>query len=56
MKLLARPLRGLTVTYNRSDLVAVALIGATVALWVTAAAGAFSIRVLVACEQERSTS
>jgi len=50
MKLLSRRLRGLTVTYSNADLVAVALIAATVASWVAVAGGAFSIRALVACE------
>jgi hypothetical protein len=45
-----RALRELTITYCKSDLVAVCLIAAVVAVWATIAGGAFSIRALVACE------
>lgn len=39
-----------TITYSKSDLALVALIGATVATWLTLAGGLFSVRALVACE------
>jgi hypothetical protein len=48
---LRRPdLRPATVTYSRSDLIAVAVIGAVVASWASIAAGAFSFGALLACE------
>ncbi len=45
-----RALRETTVTYSRSDLAAVLVIGAVVALWATIAGRAFSLGVLMACE------
>lgn len=45
-----RALRDMTVTYSRSDVVAVALIAAVVAVWAAVAGRAFSFRALVACE------
>jgi hypothetical protein len=50
MRLLPRAIRKLTVTYSKSDLAAVSLIGMTVAVWAGVAGGSFSIRTLVACE------
>ncbi len=50
MRLLPRALRNLSVTYSKADLVAVSLIAAAVAVWAGIAAGAFSVRALVACE------
>lgn len=43
-------LRSSTITYSKSDLAAVSVIGAAVAAWLTVAGGAFSARALVACE------
>jgi hypothetical protein len=37
-------------TYSTSDLVAVSLVAAVVAVWIEAAGGSFSLRALVACE------
>jgi len=45
-----RMLGSLTITYSKSDLAAVSLIGAAVAIWLTVAGGAFSASALVACE------
>lgn len=42
--------RKLVVTYSRAELAATALIAATVAVWVSLAAGAFSFSLLVGCE------
>lgn len=39
-----------TMTYSRSELIAVALLGAVVAAWASVAAGYFSFRALLACE------
>ena len=50
MRLLPRALREMTVTYSRSDLVAVSLVAAVVAVWAAVAGGSFSFRALVACE------
>jgi hypothetical protein len=50
VKLRRLDLRAATVTYSRSDLIAVALIGAVVASWASIAAGSFSLRALLACE------
>ena len=47
MRLLPRALREMTVTYSRSDLVAVSLVAAVVAVWAAVAGGAFSFRALV---------
>ncbi len=49
-RLLPRALRNLTVTYNRSELAAVALIAGLVAAWAAVAGRAFDWRALVACE------
>jgi hypothetical protein len=43
-------IRELSISYNKPDLVAVALIGLVVASWAAVAAGAFSMLVLGACE------
>lgn len=43
-------LRGPTITYSKSDLAVVSLIGAAVATWLTIAGGTFSVGALVACE------
>ena len=43
-------LRRLHLTYSRSDLAAVSLIGAAVSAWLSVAAGAFSLSALLACE------
>lgn len=43
-------LRNSTITYSKSDLAAVSLIGATLATWLAVAGGAFSLRALLACE------
>jgi hypothetical protein len=43
-------LRNTSITYSRSDLVAVALLAAVVSGWAAVADGAFSLRVLLACE------
>lgn len=43
-------LRDATMTYSRSELTAVALLGAMVAAWASVAAGAFSFRALLVCE------
>jgi hypothetical protein len=40
----------LTVTYRKSDLLAVSLIAAAVAVWAAMAGGSFSVRALLACE------
>jgi hypothetical protein len=45
-----RPLRDLTVTYSKTDLLAVSLIAVVTAIWAGVAGGAFSFRALVACE------
>ncbi len=51
MKFLRRAFRpSLAVTYRLSDLVAVSLTAAVVALWAAVAGGSFSLLVLVACE------
>lgn len=50
MRSLPRPSLALSVTYSRSDLAAVALLGAVVAGWAGLAAGEFSWAVLAACE------
>ncbi|MEO8905754.1 MAG: hypothetical protein ABI488_24715 [Polyangiaceae bacterium] len=50
MKLYPRALRNLTLSYSKSDLVVVALVGAVVTTWLAVAGGAFSLRVLLACE------
>ncbi len=50
MKLTPRALRNSTLTYSKSELVAVSLVAAVVAGWAAVAAGAFSLRALVACE------
>ena len=50
MKPLVRSFRGLTVSYSKSDLVAVSLLAAVVAVWAAIAAGAFSTRALLASE------
>ncbi len=49
-RLYPRVLRDMVVSYNRSDLVAVALIGVLVSAWVAAAGGSFSFWTLFACE------
>lgn len=43
-------LRSMTLTYSKADLVAVALIGALVAVWVAVAGRTFSFAALLACE------
>jgi len=43
-------LRSSTITYSKSELAAVSVIGAAIAAWLTVAGGAFSARALVACE------
>lgn len=43
-------MRNLTITYSKSDLVAVSLLAAAVATWAAVAGGAFSLRALLACE------
>jgi len=43
-------LRSSTITYSKSDLAVVSVIGAAVATWLTLAGGAFSVRALLACE------
>lgn len=50
MKLSPPALRNWSITYSRSDLVAVSLIAAVVAAWAGLAARSFSIRALLACE------
>lgn len=50
MRLSPRALRNQSLTYAKVDLLAVALLGAVVAIWVSVAAGSFSVRALVACE------
>jgi hypothetical protein len=50
MRLAPRALRDVTVTYSRSDLVAVSFVAAVVAVWAAFAAGSFSLGALVACE------
>jgi len=50
MKFSPRALRNTIVTYSVSDLVAVALTAAVVAVWAAVAGGHFSLRVLLACE------
>jgi hypothetical protein len=45
-----RPLPSLTISYAKSDLLAVALMAAVVAAWLASAGGAFSVRALLACE------
>jgi hypothetical protein len=45
----ARGLRGVSVTYSRSDLAAVALLGAVVSVWAAVAGGSFSLLALLAC-------
>jgi hypothetical protein len=44
------PLRNTTVTYSAPELAAVSLIAAAVSAWAAVADGAFSLRVLLACE------
>jgi hypothetical protein len=50
MRLSPRALGSLTVTYARSDVVVVSLIGAVVSVWAAVASGSFSLRALLACE------
>jgi hypothetical protein len=50
MRLSLRPFREMTVTYGRSDLIAVSLVAALVTVWSAVADGAFSFRALLACE------
>lgn len=50
MKPTPRALRNWTITYSKSELVAVSLIAAVVAGWAALAGGSFSIGTLVACE------
>jgi hypothetical protein len=45
-----RAFREMTVTYAKSDLVAVSLVAAVVAIWAAVAGGSFSFRALLACE------
>ena len=42
--------RDWTITYSKWDLAAVSLVGAVIALWLTAARGAFSLSALLACQ------
>jgi hypothetical protein len=49
-RLLPPGLRDTTVTYSKTDLVAVALVAGVVSAWATTAGGSFSPRVLLACE------
>lgn len=50
MKPLRHALRKLTVTYSKSDLLAVSLVAASVAVWSASAAGSASFALLFACE------
>lgn len=50
MRLLPRSFRDRSVTYDRADLVIVALLAAVVAVWAAVAGGALSFRALAACE------
>jgi hypothetical protein len=50
MRLVPRALREMTLTYSRSDLAAVSLIAAVVAVWAAVAGGSFSFPALVVCE------
>jgi len=50
MKPSSLALRSITVTYSKSDLVAVSLMAAAVAAWADVAGGAFSFRALLTCE------
>src|SRR5688572_17506904 len=50
LRFVPRGLRDMTVTYSRSDVLAVSLIGGVVAVWAAVAERAFSVRALVACE------
>lgn len=49
-RFLPRGLLGLTVTYSRSDLLAVSLLAGVISAWAAVAEGSFSLRALVACE------
>jgi hypothetical protein len=50
MKFFPALLRNVTVSYSRSDVVAVSLIAGVVAVWGALAEGAFSVTALLACE------
>src|SRR6186713_3248235 len=50
MRFVPRALSETTLTYSRSDLVAVALVAAVVAAWAGIAGGSFSVLALLACE------
>ncbi|HEU5076411.1 MAG TPA: hypothetical protein VFU02_19605 [Polyangiaceae bacterium] len=50
LRLVPQALRSMTVTYSKSDVAAVSLIAAVVAVWAAIAGRAFSIRALLACQ------